>query len=223
MPIDPNSAIEVTAFEWVPPFARGQVRDLRVRWALEEAGLSYRTRLISARERPEWYFKDQPFGQVPHYKDGGVEMFECAAIALHIAEKSEKLLPREGPRRAQALTWLLAAMNSIDPQVMNQITIEVFARGEEWATLRKPAQTEILERRLGQLATALGDKDWLAGDFTVADVLMVCTLRTAMNSSAAMPDSLLRYIARGEARPAFQAALAAQLADFIPDPEGVAA
>lgn len=215
--------IEVSAFKWVPPFARGLVRDLRVRWALEEAGIPYRTRLISARERPEWYFKDQPFGQVPHYRDGEVEMFECAAIALHIAEKSEALLPREQPRRAQALTWLLAAMNSIDPQVMNLIVIEVFSRGEEWATLRKPAQIEILERRLGQLATALGDKDWLAGDFSVADILMVCTLRTARNSSATIPQSLVDYIARGEARPAFKAALAAQLADFIPDPEGVPA
>ncbi|MBO9575894.1 MAG: glutathione S-transferase family protein [Sphingobium sp.] len=223
MPIDPNSPIEVTAFDWVPPFARGQVRDLRVRWALEEAGLSYRTRLISARERPDWYFKQQPFGQVPYYRDGEVEMFECAAIALHIGEKSETLLPRDAPRRAQALTWLLAAMNSIDPHVMNQVTLEVFCQGQQWAQLRKPEQTEMLERRLNQLADALGDKPWFAGDFTVADILMVCTLRTALNSSAAIPDVLLEYVARGEARPAFQAALAAQMADFIPDEEGVPA
>jgi glutathione S-transferase len=223
MPIDPNSQIEVTAFDWVPPFARGQVRDLRVRWALEEAGLSYRTRLISARERPEWYFREQPFGQVPYFRNGDIEMFECAAIALHIGEKDERLLPRDEPRRAQTMTWLLAAMNSIDPQVMNQITIEVFARGEDWAALRKPSQTEMLERRLNQLSAALGDKDWLVGDFTLADILMVCTLRTAMNSSVSIPDNLAAYIARGEARPAFRAALAAQLADFIPDEEGVPA
>ncbi|MBO9581548.1 MAG: glutathione S-transferase family protein [Sphingobium sp.] len=223
MPIDPNSPIEVTAFDWVPPFARGQVRDLRVRWALEEAGLSYRTRLISARERPDWYFKEQPFGQVPYYRDGAVEMFECAAIALHIAEKSEVLLPRTEPDRSRALTWLLAAMNSIDPYVMNQITCDVFAQGQEWATLRKPSQTEMLERRLGQLADALGDRDWFAGVFSVADILMVCTLRTLRNTSADIPQTLLDYVARGEARPAFKAALAAQFADFLPDPEGVPA
>ena len=223
MPVDPNAPIEITAFDWVPPFARGQVRDIRVRWALEEVGLNYRTRLISARERPDWYYKDQPFGQVPYYKDAEVEMFECAAIALHIAEKDERLLPREEPRRAQALTWLIAAMNSIDPYVGNQVTLEVFCEGEEWATMRKPAQTKMLERRLNHLAAALGDKEWFADTFTVADIMMVCTLRSALGTSVAMPQALASYIARGEARPAFRAALAAQMADFTPDEQGVPA
>ena len=222
-PTDANAEIEVTGYDWVPPFARGQVRDLRVRWALEEIGQPYRTRLISARERPDWYYKEQPFGQVPTYREGGLLLFECAAIALHIAEKDERLLPRSGPARSRALTWLFCAMNSIDPYVMNQVTCELFARDDEWATLRQPAQTEMMERRLRQLGEALGDKDWLDGAFSVADILMVATLRTLANTSIVLPNCLAAYVARGEARPAFQRALAAQLADFIPDPEGVPA
>lgn len=223
MPMDANAPIEVTAFEWVPPFARGQVRDLRVRWALEEIGLPYRTRLISALERPDWYFAEQPFGQVPSYREGDLQMFECAAIALHIAEKDARLLPREGAARSRAFAWLFCAMNSIDPHVMNQMMCDFFARNEEWATLRRPSQTQTLEKRLNQLGAALGDQAWLDGAFTVADILMVCTLRTLAGSSVALPAPLAAYVARGEARPAFQAALAAQLADFLPDPEGVPA
>ncbi len=223
MPMDVNADIEVTGYDWVPPFARGQVRDLRVRWALEEIGLPYRSRLISARERPDWYYKEQPFGQVPTYREGDLLLFECAAIALHIAEKDERLLPRSGPARSRALTWLFCAMNSIDPYVMNQVTCDAFADKDEWAILRRPQQTEMTDRRLRQLSEALGEKDWLDGAFTVADILMVATLDTLTGTSIVLPDNLAAYVARGKARPAYQAALAAQLADFIPDPEGVPA
>lgn len=223
MPQRDDAAIEVTGFEWVPPFARGHVRDLRVRWALEEIGLDYRTRLISARERPESYFGEQPYGQVPYYKEGEVEIFESGAIVLHIAEKDERLLPRDPVGRARAQTWLISALNSMEPYIMNMVTIDNFCAGQEWAVLRRPAMVEMMERRLRHLATALGDKDWLEGRFTVGDLMMVEALRNLSADRLSIPQTLIDYVARGEARPAFQAALAAQLADFVADPEGVPA
>jgi glutathione S-transferase len=223
MPIDPDSSREVTAYDWVPPAARGQVRDLRVRWALEEAGLSYRTRLISVRQRPDDYYRDQPFGQVPFYRDGTVEMFECGAIALHIAEQSEVLLPRGEAERAKAISWLFAALNSIDPMVMMLMIVRMMGKGQDWTPGCTDTVAPLLQRRLDLLATRLGSADWLEGNFTVGDLMMVATLRTLSSGVVTMPDPLTAYIARGEARPAFQAALAAQLGDFLPDQEGVSA
>ena len=116
MPVDPNAEIEITAFKWVPDFARGLVRDMRVRWALEEAGLPYRVRLLDAtRRRPDEYFLEQPFGQVPIYRDGEVEMFETGAIVLHIGGRCETLLPREAAGRARTMSWVVAALNSVEP------------------------------------------------------------------------------------------------------------
>lgn len=223
MPQRDDAAIEVVGYEWVPSFAKGHVRDIRVRWALEEIGLDYRTRLISARERPTDYFREQPFGQVPAYHEGDIHLFESGAIVLHIAEKDERLLPRDPVGRARAITWLISALNSIEPYVMNMVTIDTFCAGQEWATLRRPAQVEQMERRLNQLGTMLGDKDWLEDRFTVGDLVMVETLRNLERGKVTMPDNLRAYVQRGTARPAFQAALAAQLADFAPDPEGVSA
>lgn len=223
MPVDPNAEIEVVAFEWVPPVARGRVRDLRVRWALEEVGLCYRTKLISAMKRPDWYFKVQPFGQVPAYHEGDVHLFECGAIALHIAEKDERLLPRDPAGRGRAITWLISALNSVDP--MQQFCNVMFfhGRGMEWPNEARPVVDGLIKRRLELLAEALGDKEWLEGRFTVGDLMMVATLRDIDRERIPFPPSLAAYVARGEARPAFQAALAAQLADFIPDEEGVPA
>jgi glutathione S-transferase len=223
MPQRDDAAIEVTGFAWVPPFARGHVRDLRVRWALEEVGLDYKTRLISAMERPQSYFGEQPYGQVPYYVEGDLHLFESGAIVLHIAEKDERLLPRDPVARARAITWLISALNSMEPYIMNMVTIDAFCAGQEWATLRRPAQVEMMERRLQHLSAALGDKDWLEGRFTVGDLIMVEALRNLSPDQLSIPQNLLDYVARGEARPAFQAALAAQLADFAPDPEGVPA
>jgi glutathione S-transferase len=223
MPQREDAPIEVTAFEWVPDFARGHVRDLRVRWALEEAGLDYRTRLISAVERPAFYFGEQPYGQVPYYREGDVEIFESGAIVLHIAEKDERLLPRDPAGRARAITWLISALNSMEPYIMNMVTIDAFCAGQEWATLRRPAAVELMERRLQHLSVALGDKDWLEGRFTVGDLLMVEALRNLSPDQLSIPQNLIDYRARGEARPAFQAAIAAQLADFKPDKEGMPA
>lgn len=223
MPQREDAPIEVTAFEWVPDFARGHVRDLRVRWALEEAGLDYRTRLISAVDRPAFYFGEQPYGQVPYYREGDVEIFESGAIVLHIAEKDERLLPRDPAGRARAITWLISALNSMEPYIMNMVTIDAFCAGQEWAALRRPAVVELMERRLQHLSAALGDKDWLEGRFTVGDLLMVEALRNLSPDQLSIPQNLIDYRARGEARPAFQAAIAAQLADFKPDKEGMPA
>ncbi len=159
---------------------------------------------------------------MPTYREGDLLLFECAAIALHIARRTSGCCP-EAARPARARSpGLFCAMNSIDPYVMNQITCDVFAGEDEWASLRRP-QTEMTDRRLRQLGEALGDKDWLDGAFTVADILMVATLDTLTGTSIVLPGNLAAYVARGKARPAYQAALAAQLADFIPDPEGVPA
>ncbi len=223
MPQKDDAAIEVTGFAWVPPFAQGFVRDLRVRWALEEVGLDYRTRLISAMERPQSYFGEQPYGQVPYYVEGDLHLFESGAIVLHIAEKDERLLPRDPVARARAITWLISALNSVEPYIMNMVTIDGFCAGQEWATLRRPAQVEMMERRLQHLSAALGDRDWLEGRFTVADLIMVDALRNLSPDQLSIPQNLLDYVERGKARPAFQAALAAQLADFTPDQEGVPA
>jgi glutathione S-transferase len=222
MPMDANAAIEVTALAWVPPFARGQVRDLRVRWALEEAGLPYKTRLIDKREQPQGDTA-QPWGQVPVMREGDITMFECGAIALHIAEKSEALLPSDPGGRATAITWLFAALNSIDPMVQSLTVARIYGEEKGWASGLRETVVPLLEQRLAKLAARLGDKDWLDGRFTVGDLMMVATLRTPRKGTLNMPDNLIAYIERGEARPAFQAALAAHLADFMPDPESVPA
>ncbi|MCW2367864.1 glutathione S-transferase family protein [Sphingobium sp. B11D3D] len=227
MPQKTDAPIEVTAFSWVPPFARGHVRDLRVRWALEEAGLDYRTRLISAIDRPADYYREQPFGQVPHYREGDVALFESGAIVLHIAEKDERLMPRDPVGRARAITWAVAALNSIEPGIMHLADIDLFCAGQEWARLRRPDAVKQVEGRLDRLAAALGDKPWLEERFTVGDLLMVEALRNLSPDRLAIPDVLTAYVARGEARPAFKAAMAAQMADFISDDavqsEGVSA
>jgi glutathione S-transferase len=220
--MDANAPIEVTALAWVPPLARGQVRDLRVRWALEEAGLPYRTRLFDKRSQPACDIV-QPWAQVPVYREGNVTMFECGAIALHIAEKSEALLPRDPAGRATAITWLFAALNSIDPMVQSLAIARFFGEEKGWADGMRETVVPLLERRLDLLSERLGDRDWLDGRFTVGDLMMVATLRTPRKGTLAMPQNLVDYIARGEARPAFQVAMAAHLGDFIPDEQSVPA
>jgi len=215
MPIDPNAALEITAFEWVPPFAQGLVRDLRPRWACEELGLAYKVRLISALERPEWYFCDQPFGQVPFVRDGEVGVFESGATLIHIAEKANALHPVGTQERAKVFSWLLAAFNSVEPYVMELANVAVFSRKEDWAQQRRPSLVETLNGRLSRLETALGDSRWLAGDFSIADIAMITILR-GLADPAILPGhaALAAYVDRGMARPAFQRALEAQLAPF---------
>jgi len=209
--------ITISAFRWVPPFARGQVRDLRVRWALEEAGLPYRTRLLEQgdQDKPD-YRKLQPFGQVPILEENGVVLFETGAIVLHIGERSETLLPKDPAARARATQWLIAALNSIEPFVMNVALIDIFYADQEWAKLRRPGAVEFLGRRLAGLSNALGDKPYLDGDrFTAGDLMMSTVLRILRHTDIVTSDRRLgAYVERCTARPAFQRALDGQLGDF---------
>lgn len=207
--------ITISAFEWVPDFAQGQVRDLRARWALEEAGLPYRSRLLAQgdQDKPE-YRAIQPFGQVPIFEEDGFTLFETGAIVLHIGQRSETLLPKDPTARAHATQWLIAALNSIEPFVMDVARIDLFYKDQEWAKLRRPGAVEFAHRRLGGLSKALGDKPYLDGDrFTAGDLMMTTVLRI-------MPEltndhaNLAALVKRCTGRPAFQRAYDAQMGDF---------
>lgn len=216
--------VEITGFDWVPDFARGFVRDLRPRWACEEIGLPYSMRLLNAAApRPEAYFREQPWGQVPVLADGDLNLFESGAILLHLGEKDERLLPREPQARATAISWLFAAYNSIEPLIFEYSNIEIFAAGEQWAELRRPSLIEFAGRRFDRLAAAMEGRDWLAGQFSVADIAMASVLRNVEGSGLLEERPvLLAYLERAIDRPAFKAALAAQLADFKPAPAAAA-
>jgi len=212
--------IRVSAFRWVPPFARGLVRDLRVRWALEEAALPYEERLIGPEDQTsETYRGLQPFGQVPAYEEDGLVLFESGAIVLHVAERSEMLMPSDPKRRARVTAWMFAALNTIEPRIQNLAEIDLFHPEEEWAELRRPAAVEAAQARLTNLAGWLGGREYLEDRFTAADLLMTTVLRILRHTDlvAQMP-VLEAYRLRCEARPAFQKALADQLAAFTPDP-----
>ncbi len=209
--------ITISAFAWVPEFARGQVRDLRARWALAEAGLPYRTRLLAMgdQDKPE-YRALQPFGQVPILEEDGLVLFESGAIVLYIGERSESLLPREPAARARATQWLIAALNSIEPFMANVALIDLFYAKEEWAQQRRPGAVEFVKRRLSALSTSLGDKPYLDGNqFTAGDLMMTTVLRILKHTDIVTSDRrLAAYIERCMARPAFQRALSAQIGDF---------
>jgi glutathione S-transferase len=226
MPIDPEADIEITAFRWVPEFAQGLVRDLRIRWALEEAGLDYRVRLLDVQSRPSDYVKEQPFEQVPFFSDGVVRIFESGAILIYIGEKDEALLPRDPQGRYGAIQWVFAALNSVEPAVQHRVLIDTFYADQQWAKLRKPSADEFARLKLKRVADRLGDKQWLEGNrFTIGDLMMVTVLRLA-DRGGLLSDtaSLAEYVKRGEARPAFQRALEDQLAAYREhQPEGVAA
>lgn len=209
--------ITISAFHWVPPFARGQVRDLRVRWALEEAGLRYRTRLLEQgdQDKPD-YRNLQPFGQVPIFEEDGFVLFETGAIVLYIGERSEMLLPKDPAARARATQWLIAALNSIEPFVMNVALIDLFYADQEWATLRRPAAVQFVAKRLAALSKTLDEKPYLDGDrFTAGDLMMSTVLRILQHTDIVTSDRrLAAYVERCTARPAFRRALNAQLGDF---------
>lgn len=207
---------KVSAFRWVPPFAQGLVRDLRVRWALEEAGLSYEARLIGPEDqKSESYRRLQPFGQVPAYEENGLVMFESGAVVLHIAERSEALMPSDPGARARVTTWMFAALNTVEPQAQNLAEIDLFHAKEEWAKARRPSAVEAVNKRLTSLSAWLEGRDYLEGRFTAADLLMTTVLRILRHTElvAEMP-VLAAYHQRCEARPAFQKALADQMAVF---------
>jgi len=226
MPVNPAAEIEISAFRWVPPFAAGLVRDLRPRWALEEIGRDYRVRLLDAMNpRPEEYFAEQPFGQVPIYRDSEVQLFESGAILIHLGTQDELLLPSDTNGRMRGIAWLIAALNSIEPMILELLNVDIFNAGQAWTKERRPQIVDKIRARLKLLADALGGKEWLEQRFTIGDLMMVSVLRILRHTElVAEQPNLAAYVSRGEARPAFQRALADQLSVFSAhQPEGVEA
>jgi glutathione S-transferase len=209
--------IRVTAFRWVPPFAQGLVRDLRVRWALEEAGLPYEQVLIGPDDQKSAEYRQmQPFGQVPVFQADDITLFESGSIVMYIAEKTNTLLPPTAEGRARTLTWVIAALNSLEPHVLNLNVIDLFNPNEEWAKARRPAAEALLRGRLAALSQWLAEREYFeGGSFTAGDLVMTTTLRF-MRHSTILADypNLAAFKDRAEARPAFQRAHAAQLANF---------
>ena len=206
----------VTAFRWVPPFAQGLVRDLRVRWALEEAGLPYEARLIGPEDKgTASYRRLQPFGQVPAYEEDGLAMFESGAIVLHIAERSEALLPADPVGRARAQTWMFAALDTVQPAIMSFVQIELRQiEGDGAATLRAAA-LDFMRLRLRELETCLGEREFLEDRFTAGDLLMATVLEILRGTDLLREvPALDAYRQRCKARPAYERALAGQMAAF---------
>ena len=206
--------ITMTAYNWVPPIVRGLVRDLRVRWALEEAGLPYEVELIDQRNKPDDYREWQPWSQVPAYEEDGLRLFESGAIVLHIAEKSPALAPSDPNGKARMTSWLFAALNSVEPPLAELVMIDFMHADKDWAKVRRPMVEDFVKRRLKGVADALGDRQYLEGDFTAADLMMSTVLRMAGRTTLVEDAGLGDYHRRCEARPAFERALAGQMADF---------
>jgi glutathione S-transferase len=210
------TTIRVSAFRWVPPFAQGLVRDLRVRWVLEEAGRTYEERLIGSTDQGSAAYRAlQPFGQVPAYEEEGLTLFESGAIVWHVAEQSQALLPTDTNGRARVRTWMFAALNSIEPHLQNLTEIDLFHAGAAWAVERRPMVLERATRRLTDLAKSLDGKEYLEDRFSAADLLMTTVLRIPRHTDlVANFPTLDAYRSRCESRPAFRKALADQLATF---------
>jgi glutathione S-transferase len=211
----------ITAFDWVPAFARGQVRDLRVRWALEEVGRPYDVLYLSQGEQKAGPHRGrQPFGQVPTYEEGDLILFESGAIVLHIAQTNPGLLPDDPAARARAQEWMFAALNTIEPPIMDHAVCALFERAEPWSAPRLPSVLARIDERLGELSNRLGTRQWLDGDtFTAGDLLMVSVLRIVADDGLLdRYDNLATYVTRGAARPAFRRALADQMAGFTGNP-----
>jgi len=206
--------ITITAFERSPDGGKGLARDTRVRWALEEAGLPYEVRLVSMPAMKEAaHLALHPFGQIPTYEEGDLVLFETGAIVLHIAGRRPGLLPSDANARARAITWMFAALNTVEPPILELVTVKFVEGDKSWKDKRMPLVHDRVRARLVQLAARLGASDWLDGDFSAGDLLMVSVLlRTRPSGLLDEFPSLAAYVARGEARPAYQRAFAAQLA-----------
>jgi glutathione S-transferase len=206
----------ITAFERSPDRGKGQARDMRVRWALEEVGQPYDVRLVSFSEmRKPAHRALQPFGQIPTYEEGDLALFESGAIVFHIAEKHSGLLPEDANARAHAIMWMFAALNTMEPPIFDRSLTVILERDEPWYEQRLRALEDSIRKRLGDLSARLGDADWLDGAFSAGDLMMVTVLRR-LNGSGILEEypNLAAYVARGEARPAFRRAFDAQLAVF---------
>jgi glutathione S-transferase len=206
----------ITAFEHSPDRGRGLARDMRVRWALEEAGQAYDVRLLSFQAMSEpAHLTRHPFGQIPTYEEGELVLFESGSIVLHIAEQHPGLLPPDGHGRARAITWMFAALNTVEPPIMELSLARVLERDATWYEQRLPMLEDRVRKRLGELCAYLGDAAWLDGEFSAGDLMMVSVLLRLKPSGMLEPYRQLgAYVARGEARPAYQRAFAAQWAVF---------
>jgi len=208
--------ITITAFEHSPDRGKGLARDMRVRWALEEVGLPYDVRLVSFKAmREPAHLRLQPFGQIPTYEEGDLALFESGAIVFHIAERRAGLLPEDANARARAIAWMFAALNTIEPPIFDRALARILERDEPWYEQRLHALEVSIRKRLDDLSRRLGDADWLDGAFSAGDLLMV-TVLLRLKGSDILDDhpNLSAYVARGEARPAYNSAFAAQLAVF---------
>lgn len=206
--------LTLSTFRSVPPFAAGYVRDLRVRWALEEAGLPYELRLLEFEQAATpAYRKEQPFSQIPVLQDGALSLFESGAILLYLGERSPALLPTDAAARTQVTVWMFAALNSVEPYFAELVTLTLFHAGEDWAAAARPSAEAMALKRLRDLDDWLEGRDWLAGDFSAADILM-CTVLRLLDGMGLVErfDRVAAYRARCMARPAFNKALADQLA-----------
>ena len=208
--------IIITAFERSPDGGRGLARDTRVRWALEEAGQPYEVRLVSFQAMKEpTHLALHPFGQIPTYEEGDLALFETGAIVFHIAEHHAGLLPKDADARARAITWMFAALNTVEPSLVEHSTALVFERDKPWFEQRQPMLDERARKVLGQLSKRLGDVEWLDGGFSAGDLMVAGVLFRSKGSGILdQYPNLAAYLARAEARPGVQRAFAAQLAVF---------
>ncbi|SMG57907.1 glutathione S-transferase family protein [Paraburkholderia susongensis] len=210
----------ITAFERSPDRGKGLARDMRVRWALEEVGQPYEVRLVSFSAMKEPAHRTlHPFGQIPTYEEGALALFESGAIVFHIAECHAGLLPDDANARARAITWMFAALNTIEPPILDLQTIKFLERDKAWYEQRLPIVEDRIRDRLGELSDRLGNADWLDGAFSAGDLMMVSVL-IRLKASGLLDEypNLSAYVARGEARPAYRRAFAAQLAVFTGKP-----
>ena len=204
----------ITAFERSPDGGKGLARDTRVRWALEEVGLPYEVRLVSFKAMKEpAHLALHPFGQIPTYEEGDLVLFETGSIILHIAEHHAGLLPSDANARARAVTWMFAAVSTVEPPILDLVTVKIIEGDKPWAAQRLPLVSDRIRERLAQLSSRLGDAEWLDGAFSAGDLMMVHVLQRLKPSRIVDEyPNLAAYIARGEARPAYKRAFDAQFA-----------
>jgi len=209
-------SLRLTAFERSPDRGRGLARDMRVRWALDEVGLAYEVLPLAFDDlRTPAHRARQPFGQIPTLEDDGLVLFESGAIVLHIAEQNRGLLPDEPRLRARAIMWMFAALNTVEPPIVERSMALLVEHDAPWQAARQPLLDDRVRRRLAELALALGEAEWLEAGFSAGDLMMVSVLQRLKGSGLLEEvPALSTYIARAEARPAFQRAFAAQLAEF---------
>jgi glutathione S-transferase len=206
----------ITAFESSPDRGQGLARDTRVRWAFEEVGQPYDVRLVSFKAMKEpAHLALNPFGQIPTYEEGDLALFETGSIIIHIADRHAGLLPKDANARARAITWMFAAVSTVEPPIIELQNAKLVEGDKPWAKERMPLVMDRIRDRLKQLVPRLGDRDWLDGDFSAGDLMMVHVLQRLKLSGILQEfPTLAAYVARGEARPAYKRAFAAQLAVF---------